>query len=437
MKIFKTRNNKRNSNKKCISCNLELESSYKPSIKEVFLYNNISSLEKLLTIIKNFQISILTNIKKPNNKYVKTLLLKLIQNLNYLINEQNSEMIYLEKTISQKKITLQNQIFIDYKNDQPNNNISLEGKKSNIFNLNSELGLLQILNFKAENDIQQINNLMFKITNDYNYLNVYRKYLSIEEKENICINPKFYPFINLLLTKQLNEARQKFKIYEDAKKYQNEEIENTINEMTKFQNYLINKKLEYLNDKELIKEESNEFSKSLTLNKINENINEIISKYNKYKGEENKENYNDNIIIIETESKNDDEDSDSNNFNSSEFSSFSIIKKNKNIKNNNQPYANLNFNLNINFYKIYHFQENMKYNSERNNKNIITFLNNIKIKKGLSSTGSLPHLMINAIKDKSNPNSRNNKSKLNDINYIDKYNSNSNEILSKEYLMTI
>ena len=278
---------------------------------------------------------------------------------------------------------------------------------------------------------------MFKITNDYNYLNVYRKYLSIEEKENICINPKFYPFISLLLTKQLNEARQKFKIYEDAKKYQNEEIENTINEITKFQNYLINKKIEYLNDKEIIKEESNEFSKNLTLNKINENINEIISKCNKYKGEENKENYNDNIIIIETESKNDDEDSDSNNFNSSEFSSFSIIKKNKNIKNNNQPYANLNFNLNINFYKIYHFQENMKYNSERNNKNIITFLNNIKIKKGLSSTGSLPHLMINAIKDKSNPNSRNNKSKLNDINYIDKYNSNSNEILSKEYLMTI
>ena len=134
MKIFKTRNNKRNSNKKCISCNLGLESSYKPSIKEVFLYNNISSLEKLLRIIKNFQISILTNTKKPNNKYVKTLLLKLIQNLNYLINEQNSEMIYLEKTISQKKITLQNQIFIDYKNDQPNNNISLEGKKLNTKN---------------------------------------------------------------------------------------------------------------------------------------------------------------------------------------------------------------------------------------------------------------------------------------------------------------
>ena len=89
-----------------------------------------------------------------------------------------------------------------------------------------EIELLKILNFKAENDIKQVNNMIFKITNDYNYLKVCMKYLSIDEKENLCLQPKYYPFISKILSKQINNSFSGVKTIKKIEDKENKENKN-------------------------------------------------------------------------------------------------------------------------------------------------------------------------------------------------------------------
>ena len=189
-----------------------------------------------------------------------------------------------------------------------------------------------------------------------------------------------------------------------------------------------------MDNKDIIQEESKEFTQSITLTKMN-NINYLINLYNKNKQTENE--YEDNIIII----GNDDEDDGS--FNSNNFSDSGKKKKNKDIKTNNINNnikqlinLNMNINFNLNFDKLYPDIENIMHNSERNNDDIINLLNKNKKKKGLSSTGSLPYLLLNSIKEDSMEMSMNEtKNKINDKNSICK-NNNSKEILNRDYLVT-
>lgn len=415
----------------------------KQNEKERYLNSHKSNLEILLAIIKNYQISILTNSKNASNKYIKIRLLKLFQNLQEFKREQKADIKILEKTISAKKNSLQNQIFIDYKSDPIKNNKKLTEKKHGLYNLNSELNLLKLLNFKAENDINQINNIIIKITNDFNYLNMCMKYLSIDAKENMCIQPKYQPFITKVLHKQLDEIKEKFKLLVSAKKVQNEEIEETKKDLDQLKSNFIKKNINLMNNKDIIKEQSKEYHiENLSLNQINSHINNIIAKYNNNQEEEKNEFLSDNVIILEAKTENEEkeEESELSKVHSSQISSSSKSEKNKNIiiNNNIGPTINLNIKFNLNLDKIYHFNEKMLYNSERNNKDNIHYFYNTKRQKGLSSTGSLPYFMINTIKDKTLKNSRNlNKSKLKDFNTFEKNNSNSNEILAKEYLITI
>jgi hypothetical protein len=72
----------------------------------------------------------------------------------YLVKEQKSEKDKLEKAISTKKSQIQSQILSDYRNDKTKtNNKYNKSKIVNVANLKSEIELLKILNFKAENDI--------------------------------------------------------------------------------------------------------------------------------------------------------------------------------------------------------------------------------------------------------------------------------------------
>ena len=335
-------------------------------------------IETLLGEIKNCEIYMLTNPEKPTNKNIKNLLKKLNKNFKFLEKEKNTEKKILTQSISVKKTQLKNLIFSDYYNDQTKNNKLLNNnKKINLINLKSEIELLKTLNFKAENDIKQINNMILKLSNDYHYLNLCMKYLSIDNKEEII-------------------------------------------------------------------EESKEYSKTFTLNKINYNINNIISKYNKKedpeKISEKFEQFNDKVIIVDASSKS---NSISDDFHSSLLSPSYSTKNKKNkkitIKNLIQPKINVNINLNLHFDKSYHLNEHMVYNSERNykekEKDNFLFLYNSKRKKGLSSTDSLPYLMAGNIKN-SKKSSRNDKSKFKYKEFFDKNVSNSNEILNKEYLIT-
>ena len=457
MKISKTRNKNQNFKSGIFSSNFEIKPYFlsKYEKHEKYLNRQKSDLETLLGEIKNCELAILTSAEKPIYKIIKKLLTKLKKNLNYLAEEENAELNYYENINSKKKTTLQNQMFIDYRNEKWKNNNFFSEKKINMYNLSSELFLLKTLNFKAENDIKLINNNITKLSNDYNYLNLCIKYVSIEEKENICIHQKYYPFINKLLKKQLDDIRNQFELKLSAKK---ENIQNII--QSKNKNYLINKNEGYIFKKEAPKEYHKSFSPNIM---DNNNIYNIISIYNKIKKDKKKEkekygNYGDNIIIVDTESNyyndiniSDDKISKSNSLYSSEISS-SIndirISNNIDIKNIIKPHINLNINFNLNLDKISQFQEHIVYNSQRNknNKDIdkdIDKENNIfninyrRKEKRLSSIGPLPNFMVNLIQEKNNKISRNNENISYKIKSFDRHNSNSKEILSKDYLMTI
>ena len=440
--LNKERNYKIPPRKKNVSRNIESVALTRLKQKKQYFNPKKYVIETLLGEIKNCQIYMLTNPEKPTNKNIKNLLKKLNKNLKFLEKEKNTEKKILAKSISVKKTQLKNLILSDYYNDQTKNNKYLNNnKKINLINLKSEIELLKTLNFKAENDIKQINNMILKLSNDYHYLNLCMKYLSIDNKENLCLQPKYYPFISKVLHKQIEDSRSKYKLIATAKKIQNEEIESTKNDISNLKDHLTNIKKD---NKEEIIEESKEYSKTFTLNKINYNINNIISKYNKKedpeKISEKFEQFNDNVIIVDASSKS---NSISDDFHSSLLSPSYSTKNKKNkkitIKNLIQPKINVNINLNLHFDKSYHLNEHMVYNSERNykekEKDNFLFLYNSKRKKGLSSTDSLPYLMAGNIKN-SKKSSRNDKSKFKYKEFFDKNVSNSNEILNKEYLIT-
>ena len=367
------------------------------SKKIINLINHKKSLELLLSEIKICQIAILSD----SGKMIKRFLLSLNENLNKMINEKNSKKATLEKEISEKKSLLQNQIFNDpkgetYKIDNSNN-------KVNIYNLKSELFLLESINFMALNYINQIDNLILKKSNEYNYIKLCKKYSPEEEKEIICHEGKYYPLVTKLLHKEIINIRKKFKLIVSAKQLQNDQIENTNQNLTELKNFISKKKNGYMENKEIIEEESKEFTQSITLNKLTNNI---LNMYNNKKQNENE--YGDNIIIIDNP---DDDES----FSSNELSDSSKNEKKK-IKVNNNIQQLITINMNINFglgFDKFYFKDNFEYNSERNNNDIINLFNKYKKRKGLSSTGSLPNILINSIKDKSigisiNENDKNN-----------------------------
>ena len=332
--------------------------------------------------------------------------------------------------IIKKKGDLQNIIFNKKENEQiksnNNNNISL-----NINNLKSEIFLLKNLNFFAENYIEHINSLYLKKTSDYNYIKLCMEYTFLEEKEIECIEQKYYPFVTKLLHKKIFDVRLKFKTIVSAKQVQNEELETTKQNLNQLKLFINKRNNGYMDNKEIIQEESKEFTQSITLTKMNNINNNLMNLYNKTKQTENE--YGENIIIIDNPDDDDDESFKSDNISDS---GKKEKRKNKDITINNniqQQLINLKMNINfnvINFDKFYPDFENIIHNTERNNNDILQFFTKNKRKKGLSSTGSLPFLN-NSIKDESSDISiSENKNKINESNNTFKCN-NSKEKLTE------
>ena len=388
MNRHKTRNRKDIISSKCFSCPLKIESDIS-SKKVESLINYKSSLESLLSKIKKSQIEVLSN-KKSTNVNIKKILMELSENLKNELNIKKVENKNLENEIHEKKAYLQNKIF--------NVNNTEQVKNNNNNNIHSEILSLKTLNFIAENQLNKINDITLKKLNEYNYLSLCMKFDFIEEKEIICNKQKYYDFASKLLHNKINDTRKKLKLIVSHKENQNNEIESTNQNLTQLKNSISKIKNGYMNNKEIIQEESKEFSQSIILTKIQNNINNIMKTYNKKK--QNVHKYNDNIIIID--SPDDDESFNSDFSDDDELSIPSIKEKDKdvNINNNIQQFISLNMNINFNVKcdKISN-KENIMYNSERNNNKNNDILNNSKRKKGLSSTGSLPYFIVNCIQD--------------------------------------
>ena len=318
-------------------------------------------------------------------------------------------------TLIKKKIDLQSKLFNKTENEQIKTK-NIHNKSLNINNLKTEIFLLKNLNFIAENYIDLINSTYSKKMSDYNYMRLCMEYTFIEEKEIECVEQKYIPFVTKLLHNKITDVRTKFKEIVSAKQAQNEEIETTNQNLKQLKLFIDKRNNGYLDNKEIIQEESKEFTQSITLTKMNNINNNLMYMYNKNKQTENE--YGDNIIIIDNPDDDDDESFKSEHFTDS---GKKEKKKKRDIKitNNIQQQLinlNMNINFNVNFDKFYPDFENIVYNSERNNNDILQFFTKNKRKKGLSSTGSLPFLN-NSIKEESSEISINeNKNKMNDSN---------------------
>ena len=407
-----TRNRKDKTNVRCISCQLDFDI---PTIKIENLKFHKSSLEELLLKIKENQIAILSISEKSINKCIIKGLKELKDNLVYMLGEKIHQKEFFENENNQKKIDLQGKLFYKKENEQVKLN-NINNKSLTINNLKSEIFLLKNLNFMAQNYIDQINSIYLKKSSDYNYIKLCLEYTFIEEKEIECVGNKYYTFITKLLHQKICDVRKQFKSIVSAKQTQNEDIETTSQNLNQLKIFIEKRKNGYMDNKEIIQEESKEFTQSITFTKMNYINNNLMNIYNKNKQTENE--YGDNIIIIDYP---DDDGDDDKSFNSDNFSDSGKKERRKNkditINNNIQQQLinlNMNINFNVNFDKFCPNLENIMHNTERNNNDILQFFTRNKRKKGLSSTGSLPFLS-NSIKDESSDISiSENKNKIND-----------------------
>lgn len=379
--------------------------------KEEFLYSHKSSLEILLSAIKKSQISYLTNIsnkneKKINIKHLKELLTELHENLNSMFKEQNSKVNYFQSLLSKQKSSIQAELFFENKNDKnyksKNKNNKTKIKLTPFQNLKNEIEQLNTLNFQAQNDIETIDNKIIKANlEQQQYLNRNLQINYDIEKEIHCEKQKHGAIITRMLHKKSTEVKNHFIFVVAAKQYQNNEIENYFKNLENLKHFINSRKNgydnNYIRNEDIINEESKEYTKSITINNFNQTLNKTLNKLIMA---------NKNVINSEEEESEKSESDDDSSLDSVHKNIKNKNEKENNKLSNNFINLNMNINLNINLDKIYNFNEDLRYNSDRgrNNTEKASFG---KEKKAYSSTGSLPYLIIKSITEETHASGKN------------------------------
>ena len=209
-----------NNNIKTFSPNKKSNPNFFGNNQELFI-NHKSNLEIILYNIKSTQISLLSTKNKLN---IKKLLLSLKKNLNYISYNQNLKLNFYQKEINNKKNNIRNILFDE--NDKKN--------CAKIQNLLSDIDVLKIENFKIEQKIEEINNVINKKNNDYNYTKLCLPYNYFDEKENFVNfseNQKFFPLIIKLLNNKITSSQKKYRKILFAKQEQNDELESISNNL--------------------------------------------------------------------------------------------------------------------------------------------------------------------------------------------------------------
>jgi len=389
-----------------------------PHKKQEILESHKSSLEKILKLIKESIFEIISNknnIKSKSLKEVKEMLIELNQTLHYKLEEKKINMSFFENLISEKKSSITNKIFCKQSGKYKSS------KNQKIYNLKTELDLLKTLNFKAKNYINFINNTMIRKTNEYNYLKLYVPNSTIQEKEISCTQQKYYSIVTKILHKKLEEIHEKFKRIVSTKQKQNKLIENISSNLTDLKNSIQRRKYNfYPNIKEIIKEESKEYTKTIlniTVNNKN-NVNNIISAYNRNKDKLNENEKDEDIKEDDYEEIEENEDEICNQGNSN-ISSVSSDKNNKIQQTKKIPGLTLDLDK-------CRYSEDIKYNTSREqsvNSNLIN-------QKSQRFKNAIPNILTSR-KEENKADFINNiflDKKLNNINYSGDYLSNSSDI---------
>ena len=313
--------------------------------KQQILFNHKSSLEILLNMIKNFQMEYFS---KNKNKMTKQMLITLKENLSQMLTEKSKKYNYIKKQNESSKKKVQKILFYSPQ-DNPNkddiNKLSLQ-----TCSLIYEKNQLELLNFQIKDEIEKIEFLHEQKEQSYSYIRTIPFFFE-ENKEVFCNNNyENLTKISGILKEIIREVRQEFiEVVKDKMKkeleingvsYQINYIKDSI------EDYKLKGCKKYIETKDIIDEESKEFSKSFitnqskrnSLSSINKNM--LINKAIINKNSKNK------YKSLKKERKIKDTLQNNNNIfftNKNKRDIFSDIN-NKQINN----YLNMNINVNIN-----------------------------------------------------------------------------------------
>lgn len=363
------------------------------SKRESFCISHKSFLEIILEQIKDYQYHFLS--EKNNSKNIIQYLSTFKNNLSSILKEKTNKQKYLEKELNLKKYRIQHELY-----DKPHN----KDKRVNQYNsYNSVDGItyIQENNYKLNknkinylNEKQLLENLSFKIENEISKID-----FETQKKINLIINlrsQRFYQEEDLeIVTDQKKLKSKAAYIMKKNLKHCQHELLTSINE--KIKNDLKANKIkeeidnikeqikineEYINSKDVIFEESNDYTRSIIINENipnnGKNVNEKDKeKPNKYKNKGNRKsldslhNFNDKLDI-NSKSMNIDEFNETINKKVIRSLSNKINRINLlNIKDNCK--LNINFNFNVNNLNII----NGDYNKNKNNyKESLTYRTN-------------------------------------------------------------
>ena len=210
--------------------------------------------------------------------------------------------------------------------------------------------------------------------------------------------------ISKLLHNTMMNLLKKLKVAAYLKQYQNDEIEEINQNITRLKNVISitnnNGKIDISN--KIFQEESKDLTNSISLYTLN-NINSIVSFYKQMKQSEEDKKEDENNII------NDEED----NIKNKKFMSGYKLKNKDDInvndnKNNIQQFINLNMNINLNInydkykynYDKYKYSQDIIYNSDRNIISNKRYYNIIKGEKRYSSSNYCSNLIYDSNKRK-------------------------------------
>jgi hypothetical protein len=226
-----------------------------------------SFLQKILNVIKNIQIELLSQVstRKKNNQFSNKTILNLLKDLKIELSATLKENIQNESEIEHDtKIIKKDLAKKIFGQNEKNNKVKKHENKnpSNYQKLNSELSELKILNFKIENEIEYIDTKISIIssTKIINKNPSKNNYLFLEGR-SIDSQPEN------ILHNDLLKAREKFKFIVKKKDFQNKVIlqlttaVNLLKDDLKLQN---KKNNQYIITNQIIDEETKEYPTKTT-----------------------------------------------------------------------------------------------------------------------------------------------------------------------------
>ena len=316
------------------------------------LINHKSSLETLLIKIKNFQLEYLFKELNKNSFSKKQMLISLKDSLNLMLQEKNKRLYYIKKQYEDSKKKIQNKLFLfsQEKDKDEYNNKKLDKNKENssIFEKNQ----LRLLNFQIQNEIEKTNFLIKLKTQINSYVKSIPFFFEINREIFCKINYEMDAKISEILNGKIRNIRKEFiNVVKDKmeKNLAKESISLQIKYIKEnIDDFKLNGCKKYIETKDIIPEESIEYTKSIYTNQSKKNSlaninNRVIpEKKNNLNTNSsiNKNNNNQKIRIIKDKLEN-------NNI----FYSNKINKDIFNDLNNNNKinqYLNMNINVNIN-----------------------------------------------------------------------------------------